>query len=100
MFQYFGKHWLVLSVALCCATASAFADVTVSSPAPGATTGSPVQFVASASSSRPIMAMRIYVDDQSVFTIQSNNLNTSIPLADGAHRVVVQAWDSSGAVFK
>src|SRR5581483_10776960 len=47
-----------------------------------------------------ITAMRIYVDDQSVYTINSNSLNTSVPLPDGTHRVVVQAWDSSGAVFK
>src|SRR5438552_3346584 len=99
MFQNLRKHWPLLGAAFCC-TATAFAGVTVSSPTPGATTGSPVQFVASASSSRPITAMRIYVDDQSVFTNNSNNLNTSIPIADGAHRVVVQAWDSSGAVFK
>ncbi|HEV3317351.1 MAG TPA: Ig-like domain-containing protein [Candidatus Angelobacter sp.] len=100
MFQNLGKYWLVLAAASCCLATAAFAGVTVSSPAPGATTGSPVQFVASASSGRPIMAMRIYVDDQSVFSNHSNNLNTSIPMADGAHHVVVQAWDSSGAVFK
>ncbi len=91
---------MIFGMMLGCSAASAFAGVTVSSPAPGATTGSPVPFVASASSSRPITAMRIYVDDQSVFSNQSNNLNTSIQLANGAHRVVVQAWDSSGAVFK
>jgi hypothetical protein len=100
MFQNLGKYWLVLVAVSCCLATAAFAGVTVSSPAPGSTIGSPVQFVASASSGRPITAMRIYVDDQSVFSNHSNNLNTSIPMADGAHRVVVQAWDSSGAVFK
>ena len=100
MFQNLGKHWLISTIALCCFSTVAFAGVTISSPSSEATTGSPVQFVASASSARPITAMRIYVDDQSVFTTHSNNLNTSVPLADGAHRVVVQAWDSSGAVFK
>ncbi|HEV2987010.1 MAG TPA: Ig-like domain-containing protein [Candidatus Angelobacter sp.] len=100
MIQYPGKYWLISLVVLFCLSSAAFAGVTVSSPAPGATTGSPVQFVASASSGRPITAMRIYVDDQSVFTVHSNNLNTSVPMGDGAHRVVVQAWDSSGAVFK
>src|ERR1700694_1221326 len=100
MFQNLGKYWLVRMAALCCLTTAAFAGVTVSSPAPGATTSSPVQFVASASSGRPITAMRIYVDNQSVFSIQGNHLNTPVNLADGTHRVVVQAWDSSGAVFK
>src|SRR5436305_8151226 len=100
MVRISGKYWLIAVAAWCCLGSLAFAGVTVSSPAPGATTGSPVQFVASASSSRPITAMRIYVDDQSVFTTQSNSLNTSVALSSGAHRVVVQAWDSSGAVFK
>lgn len=95
-----GKTWLMAVTIWCCFGSLAFAGVTVTSPAPGATTGSPVQFVASASSGWPITAMRIYVDDQSVYTIQSNSLNTSVPLAAGVHRVVVQAWDSSGAVLK
>ncbi len=94
------KYCLIAVAGWCCLGSLAFAGVTVSSPAPGAATGSPVQFVASASSSRPITAMRIYVDNQSVFTTQSNSLNTSVALAGGAHNVVVQAWDSSGAVFK
>lgn len=100
MFRASGKYWLIAVAAWCCLGCLAFAGVTVSSPAPGATTGSPVQFVASASSSQPITAMRIYVDNQSVFTTPSNNLNISVPLPNGVHRVVVQAWDSSGAVFK
>jgi hypothetical protein len=100
MFQIVGKHWLVLVATFCLMTAASFAGVTVSSPAPGATTGSPVQFVASASSTRPITAMRIYIDDQSVFLTYTSSLNTPISLSNGTHRVVVQAWDSSGAVFK
>jgi hypothetical protein len=100
MIRSSGKYWLMAVAAWCCLGSMAFAGVTVSSPTPGTTIGSPVQFVAAASSSRPITAMRIYVDDQSVYTINSNSLNTSVPLPDGTHRVVVQAWDSSGAVFK
>ncbi|HEY6348930.1 MAG TPA: Ig-like domain-containing protein [Candidatus Angelobacter sp.] len=80
--------------------ASAFAGVTISSPAPGSTSASPVHFVASASSSVPIVAMRIYVDNASVFLTSANNLDTQVPLATGAHNVVVQAWDSSGGIFK
>jgi len=80
--------------------ASAFAGVTISSPAPGSTSASPVHFVASASSSAPIVAMRIYVDSASVFLTSANNLDTQVPLATGAHNVVVQAWDSAGGIFK
>ena len=87
-------------IAILVLAASSFAGVTVTSPAPGSTSGSPVHFVASASSTLPITAMRIYVDSVSTYTISSSTLNTSLAIAPGAHSVVVQAWDSSGAVFK
>src|SRR5689334_5368621 len=81
------------------ATAS-FAGVTVSSPAAGSTAGSPVHFVASATSTHPITAMRIYVDNLSVYLVSASSLNTSVTMSTGTHSVVVQAWDSTGAVFK
>lgn len=74
--------------------------VTVCSPAAGSTVASPVHFVAAAKSTHPITAMRIYVDNISRFAVNSTSLDTSLALATGAHSVVVQAWDSSGAVFK
>lgn len=78
----------------------AFAGVTVSSPAPGSTTASPVHFVASASASRPISQMTIYVDNAGVYTVPRGNIDASIPMAAGQHYVVVQAWDSAGVVTK
>ncbi len=82
------------------AAATAFAGVTVSSPGPGATVGSPVHFVASATSANPVTSMTVYVDGVSKHQIYSNHLDTYIALAGGSHSVVVQAWDSTGAVFK
>src|SRR5205085_1499519 len=64
------------------------------------TSGSPVHFVASASSTAPIMAIRIYVDYVSVYTNSASSLDTFIPMSVGIHNVVVQAWDATGAVFK
>ncbi|MGC2696575.1 MAG: hypothetical protein WA738_12375 [Candidatus Angelobacter sp.] len=89
----------LLITTLALATAS-FAGVTISAPAAGSTSGSPVHFVASASSSLPVTAMRIYVDNVSVYLVAANHLDTSVALSAGSHSVVVQAWDSSGAVFK
>jgi len=74
--------------------------VTVCSPAAGSTVASPVHFVAAAKSANPITAMRIYVDNISKFTVNASSLDTSVALATGTHSVVVQAWDSTGAVFK
>jgi hypothetical protein len=44
--------------------------------------------------------MRIYVDNISRFANNSSSLDTSLALATGTHSIVVQAWDSTGAVFK
>ena len=89
----------LLIATLTLATAS-FAGVTVSSPTAGSTAGSPVHFVASATSANPITAMRIYVDSISVYLISASSLNTSVTMSAGTHSVVVQAWDATGAVFK
>jgi len=89
----------IMIATLTLATAS-FAGVTVSSPAAGSTSGSPVHFVASATSANPITAMRIYVDNISVYLISASKLDTSVTMSAGTHSVVVQAWDSTGAVFK
>ena len=87
--------FIVLSLA-----AVSLASVTVNSPQPASASGSPVHFVASASSSSPITAMRIYVDNISIYETGSSTLDTFVPMASGTHFVVVQAWDASGAVFK
>jgi hypothetical protein len=74
--------------------------VTVNSPLNGSASGSPVHFVASASSSHPITYMRIYLDNVSVYGAAVSTVNTYVPMGVGWHNVVVQAWDSTGVVFK
>jgi hypothetical protein len=100
MFPTTRIKWAFPLAALFLLATTAFAGVTVSSPSPGATSGSPVHFIASASSGHPIIAMRIYVDNNSVFFTGSGSLNTSVPMSGGGHSVVVQAWDSAGAIYK
>ena len=78
----------------------ALAGVSVSSPTSGATVATPVRVVASAASTTPITTMRIYVDNVSVYVVKSNRIDTLVPLSVGKHLVVVQAWDSGGAVMK
>ena len=81
-------------------TAISSAGVTVSSPTNGSTVGSPVHVVASASSTHTITAMRIYVDNVSVYFIRSSKIDTSVAMSAAKHNVVVQAWDSAGVVSK
>jgi hypothetical protein len=94
------KFALRVFLAVCVSAAMAFAGVTVSSPANGSTVASPAHIVASASSSYPITAMRIYVDSNSVYTINASKIDTYVQMSTGSHSIVVQAWDSTGAVFK
>src|SRR5438309_4570034 len=81
-------------------SAASFAGVTISSPAAGTTTGSPVHFVASASSANPITGMRIYVDNASVYNTSAARIDTQVTMSTGLHNTVIKAWDSSGALFQ
>jgi len=74
--------------------------VTVCSPTAGSSAASPVHFMAAAKSTAPITSMRIYIDNVSVYHTTTGSLDTSLAVAAGSHNVVVQAWDSTGAVFK
>ena len=79
---------------------AAFAGVTVSAPTTGATQASPVHFVAAATSTSPITAMRIYVDNVSVYSTSAAKIDASIAMSAAKHNVVVQAWDSKGNFIK
>jgi hypothetical protein len=92
------KKNLCLLIVLFALSAASFAGVTVNSPSAGSTTGSPVHFVASASSTNPITAMRIYVDSVSVFHTSAAILDTQVAMSTGQHSVIVKAWDSTGAI--
>jgi hypothetical protein len=94
------KKFIKTAIAAMAMTAAAFAGVTVTSPPNGSTVGSPATFKASATSTKPISSMRIYVDSVSVYTVNAASINTSISMAAGTHSVVVQAWDTAGTVVK
>jgi 6-phosphogluconolactonase len=86
-------------------TASATTPVvTVTSPGIGSSVGSPVNYVAAATSSgcsKGIAAMRIYTaSGVNAYTINSNKLNTNINLPVGSYNTVVQAWDNCGGTGK
>jgi len=74
--------------------------VKVCSPISGSTVNSPVRFTAAAKSTLPITAMRIYIDNVSAYFTSTASLDVNLAVASGTHNVVVQAWDSSGVVFK
>ena len=78
---------------------SAFANVSVSSPGNGATVGSPVPYVATATTTtcaKGVASMGIYVDDQLVYVVNGSSLNTNWPLNPGKYKTVVEEWDYCG----
>lgn len=73
--------------------------VSVSSPANNSTVSSPVTYIASASSatcSKGIASMGIYVNNSLRYVVNGAQLNTQLPLANGTQNTVVQAWDQCG----
>jgi hypothetical protein len=81
-------------------SSSGSGGVTVSSPSPGATVGSPVHFVANASGSAPISSMIVYVDDQQQYLTYNNSLDTNINVGAGSHSAIVKAWDNYGNIYQ
>jgi PKD repeat protein len=70
-------------------------------PLNGTTVGTSVHFVATSSSpSSPVTALRIYVDNQSMYTVNATSLDTTLKLTAGSHYVVLQGWNQAGTVSK
>jgi hypothetical protein len=87
-------------VVLLLASAALAQSVSITSPASGSTVGSPMQVVATANGgSYPVSAMRVYVDNQSMYSANASSLNTSVPLATGKHYLVVVGWNTKGTSF-
>ena len=72
--------------------------ITAVSPTAGSTVTGPVRFIATSASQAT--AIRIYVDNASVYTTSSSSLDTTLILTPGAHYVVLQAWNAQGTVAK
>jgi hypothetical protein len=90
-----------LSIVLCVMSlpvlASAWVNVTVSTPANNSTVTSPILIAASATSDRNITGWRIYVDGASVYhTGSTKSIRTSVSMAPGTHQVLIRAWASNG----
>jgi len=81
-------------------TASTGGGVTVTSPANGATVSPSVHFIASASSSYPITAMKLYVDGTERAAVSGGSLDKWLTLAAGTRAVTVQAWNTQGTVYR
>ena len=88
----------VLSILLSLIT-PALAGVSVSSPVSGSTVSSPVQYVATGTTSTcstGVASMGVYVDNTLTYTVSGSSLNTAITMTPGGHNTVVEEWDRCG----
>lgn len=80
--------------------APAFATVVVTSPTPGSTVTSPVQYIATGSAptcALGVGSMGIYVDNVQVYSSHgAARINTQLTLKPGYNHTVVQEWDKCG----
>src|ERR1035437_3366682 len=84
-----------------CALSKTNPSVTICTPANNAVVTSPFTVIAGTTdTSHPVTAMKIYLDNVSVYSVKTNTLNAPITASVGTHHLTVQAWDSSGKVFK
>jgi phosphatidylinositol-3-phosphatase len=91
------KYWCLVCISICASFASA--TVSVSAPANGSTVGTPVQYVATATSScsKGVSAMGIYTAPSVLaYSVNGASLNTSLTLNPGTYNTVVQEWDNCG----
>lgn len=93
----------LLALAAVTAASPAFANVLVTSPQKSATTGTNVNFVATANTttcSRGVASMGVYVDNSLRYVVNGTRMNTSVAVSPGKHNVVVQEWDFCGGATK
>ncbi len=94
------KAFRAISLIIMMFAVQAFATVTVSSPAPGTTVTSPVQYIAIGSAPScafGVGSMGIYVNNVQVYSSHgAAQINTQLSLAPGYNHTVVQEWDKCG----
>jgi len=84
-----------------CTLNPASPSVTICQPANRGSVTSPVEVVAGTTDdANPVTTMIVYLDNAQVYKVSASQLSTSLTLSTGQHNITVNAWDSSGAVFK
>lgn len=82
-----------------CTMSTTDPSVTICTPADGATVTSPVRVVAGTTSTSPVKTTKVYVDGTAAYSTAGGQVDTSLTMANGTHRVTVKAWNDAGAVF-
>jgi hypothetical protein len=82
----------------CTASAS---SVNICTPVAASTVASPVAISAAANGgTRPISAMKAYIDGAQVASSTTGTLKASVATAAGSHTLTVNAWNAAGTLFQ
>lgn len=74
--------------------------VSIASPQNNATVPSPVRVQATVSGVSSLKYTQVYIDGVNKYTVQSPNVDTTVSMSAGSHRIAVQAQDSAGRTYK
>jgi hypothetical protein len=79
---------------------SATSGVVICSPANNSAVSTQMPITAAATSATGISNMQVWVDGQKKYQVNGGNLDTSISLSAGSHRIAVVALDMNGSMYK
>jgi hypothetical protein len=91
---------LVTLLLTACAVPAAAQTVSILQPSNNASVSTAARIQATASDPDGIAYTQIYVDGVYAYTVRSSNLDTTINLSPGTHRIAVQAKDNLGNTGK
>jgi hypothetical protein len=94
------NFYLTSTISPSCTLGVTNPSVTICSPAASATVTSPVHVNASTYSSTVVKYIQLYVDGVFQKTLYNTALDMSLPMANGTHRITVQALLNSNAYIR
>jgi len=75
-------------------------SIQIVSPLPNSSFYAPMYVSATTQDPTPVIAVQIYADNALVYEVSGTGVQASLPISQGTHGVVVQAWNQSGATYK
>ena len=90
----------VTAASLCDVSSAPTPSVTICAPSDNANVSSPLQVTAQSKDSQPVTRMQLYLDGVLKFSASSDQLNTSLPLGGGSHRISVVSTNAASVTTK
>ena len=81
------------------AVTSASRAIQILSPTPNSSFYAPMHISATTIDPTPVVAVQVYVDNTLTYQVRGTGVQAAVPLRQGTHSVVVQAWNKSGATY-